>query len=501
MNQPPREASPQTNLQADFCVVGAGFAGLTAALRLQQAGRSVVLLEARDRIGGRVWSDPLSDGTPVDIGGHWVGPGQPFVLRLAREMGVPTYESYHEGDILLVNDEGTAQRFPTGFLDTNPFGLLELGSAFAALDQMAGEVPTTAPWEAVQSRDWDSQTLATWIDTNVDDQFARKVLRATLGVFLPADTAEISLLHLLFIIRAAGGLEGLLLGGQHSAMVGGAQVIVDKINAILGPAVHLNAPVRQITQDSSGVDVVSDAVSVRAGQVIVTIPPALSGFIRYIPPLPPTRAQVIQRMPMGSAIKVTLVYDEAFWRREGLNGTSIATHSPVSGTVDGGLAAGQDRPGLLIAFVAGNHARVLGRLSPAERQEIVVKEVAARFGQFSPQAAQLSQQIVYPPTGLAYIDHDWAAEEWTRGDYSAYLPPGVLTGFKSAIWEQFQRIHWAGTETATEYPGYLDGAVQSGERAAADVLATPSPPPSARASAGNTQGSARRPPATAPPRA
>ncbi|HEX4959287.1 MAG TPA: NAD(P)/FAD-dependent oxidoreductase [Thermoanaerobaculia bacterium] len=474
MNVPAREASLQTNqLQADFCVVGAGYAGLTAALRLQQAGRSVVVLEARDRIGGRVWSDPLSDGTPVDIGGHWVGPHQPFILRLAREMGVSTYKSYQEpGDIVLMDNQGAARRFPYAFLDTNPFGLVELGSAFAALDQMASEVPTSAPWGAVKARDWDSQTLATWIDTNVDDPFARDVLRATLGVFLPSDAAEISLLHMLFIIHAVGGLEGLMIGGQYSGLgSGGAQAVADKIYAILGPAVHLNAPVRQIAQDSSGVDVISDAISVRAGRVIVTVPPTLSGNIRYIPPLPPVRAQVVQRMPMGSVIKATLVYDEAFWRGEGLNGTSIATNSPVVGTADGGLDSDHPRPGLLIAFVGGKQARALGRLSPAARQEIIVKEVAARFSQLIPKMPQLSQQIVYPPTGLPYVDHDWAAEEWTRGDYSAYLPPGVLTGFEVAVWEQFDRIHWAGTETATEHPGYIDGAVQSGERAAADVLA------------------------------
>ncbi|HEX3530644.1 MAG TPA: NAD(P)/FAD-dependent oxidoreductase [Thermoanaerobaculia bacterium] len=469
MNAPAREASLQKNLQAEFCVVGAGYAGLTAALRLHKAHKSVVVLEARGRIGGRVWSDPLSDGTPVDIGGHWVGPQQPFIQKLAREMGISTYKSYQEGDILLVDNQGEAKRFPAAFLDTNPFGLVELGAAFAALDQMASEVPTTAPWEAVKARDWDSQTLATWINTNVDDPFARDVLRATLGVFLPSDTAEISLLHMLFIIHAVGGLEGLMIGGQYSGLgKGGAQAVADKINAILGPAVHLNAPVRQIAQDDSGVEVTSDAVSVRAGRVIVTIPPTLTGHIRYLPPLPPARAQVIQRMPMGSVIKATLVYDEAFWRCEGLSGTSIATNSPVVGTADGGLDKDHDRPGLLIAFVGGNQARALGRLSPAARQEIIVKEVAARFG---PKAAKLSQHIVYPPTGLPYVDRDWAAEEWTRGDYSAYLPPGVLTGFKVTIWEQFDRIHWAGTETATEHPGYIDGAVQSGEQAATDVLA------------------------------
>ncbi len=202
--------------------------------------------------------------------------------------------------------------------------------------------------------------------------------------------------------------------------------------------------------------------------MIVTIPPTLTGHIHYDPPLPPDRAQLVQRMPMGSVIKATLVYDEAFWRHEGLSGGSIALSSPVVSTLDGGLAPGEDKPGLLIAFIGGNSARTLGRLRPAKRQQIVVDTIAARFG---PRATHLSQRVVYPPTGLPYIDHNWAEEEWTRGDFSAYLPPGALTGFVPAIWEPVGRIHWAGTETATEWPGYMDGAVRSGERAAAEVLA------------------------------
>ena len=198
----PKVANAQSTTSArktEFCVVGTGYAGLTAALRLRQAGRSVVVLEARDRVGGRIWSDPLSDGTPVDIGGHWVGPQQKSILRLAREMKVPIFPSYHTGDILLVDERGRARRFSDlDFLLKNLGEFVEFGTAIAQLDRMAQTVPLLAPWNARQAGEWDSQTVATWIKDNMRSDLARSLLRAVVGGVLPADMGELSLLHLLF---------------------------------------------------------------------------------------------------------------------------------------------------------------------------------------------------------------------------------------------------------------------------------------------------------------
>ena len=163
----------QGPLRADVCVVGAGYAGLTAALRLQQAGRSVVVIEARDRVGGRIWSDLLSDGTAIDIGGHWVGPQQLAILRLAREMQVATFPSYDVGDTLFVKKDGTVGLF-NDLLVTNPLALIELQSTFDELDRLAKDVPTEAPWQSPHAADWDAQTVASWIAANVDDPPARR---------------------------------------------------------------------------------------------------------------------------------------------------------------------------------------------------------------------------------------------------------------------------------------------------------------------------------------
>jgi len=456
-------------IQRDFCVVGAGYAGLAGALWLIRAGKSVAVLEARDRVGGRVWSAQLSDGTTIDIGGHWIGPDQKRILQLAKDLKVTTYKSFHTGDVLFVDENGSTHRTD----DILKYGSDELLPALMKLNEMATsrrmsirkDGPNDAPWKAPDAAELDSQTVATWIKTNVANQRARDVLTVLLSA-TGASPEDQSLLWLLYTIKTAGSLLAMLSGqdgAQDSSIVGGADAVARKIGSRLGTDLYLNSPVRQISQDRFGVTVTSDRVTVQAKQVVVAIPATLTGFIQFNPILDPDRAQLIQRMPMGSIIKATLVYDEAFWRKDKLSGQSLALASPVSATLDGGLAAEQDKPGLLIAFVAGQHARMLGRKSPEQRRQIIIDEVAARFGS---QATQLSKTIVYPPTGLGYLDHNWAEEEWTRGDYSAFLPTGVLTGFGSKIRQPSGRIWWAGTETAADWNGYIEGAVRSGQWAA-----------------------------------
>lgn len=449
-------------VEVDLCIVGAGYAGLTAALRLQQAGRSVAVLEARDRVGGRIWSAPLSDGTPIDIGGHWVGPSQRRILALAEEMKVPIFQSYTNGSAVFMTPEGKVIKDLPSRVET------QMDEAIGKLDAMASEVPLDAPWLAPRAAEWDLRTIGGWMADNVSDPFARDLtLVEVLGSIGPV-APEQSLLWVLAAVRGSGGIATMLRDEGAQAIEGGAQAVALRISTKLGDSVHLKSPVRQITQDATSVEVVSDEIKVRAKRVIVTVPRTLAGCIRFEPILPADAAQLIQRMPMGSVIKATLVYDEAFWRQDGLSGLSANVSSPVSSTADGGFEPGRDRPGLMIAFIGSESARLLGRMAPARRQEIVVGEMVKLFG---PRAAQLSRSIVYQPTGLPYIDHNWSEEEWTRGDYAAYLPPGVLTGYGAEIRKPFGRIHWAGTETATEWNIYMDGAVQSGERTAAEVLA------------------------------
>jgi len=452
--------SATDDLNADVCVVGAGYSGLTAAWRLHQAGRAVVVLEARDRIGGRVWTETRPDGSWVDRGAGWLGPGQDRVYALAAEMGVPTYAQYVQGDNVF-ELHGATHRYrgliPKGL---GWWALLAFGLGFARLDRMSRRVPIDAPWQARDALRLDALSFATWVGRwwNVPSRTARELLSTTVEGLFASSCAEVSLLNVLFHVHAAGGLEFQTRvegGAENDRISGGMQAVLDRIAAQMDGAVRLGAPVRSIAQDASGVTLSGDALRVRAARAIVAVPPWQSGVIRYAPPLPTDRALLVQRTPAGYAVKVALVYDDAFWRADGLSGESVALGSPVALTIDG--CGPTPPPGILHAFLAGPAAQRWARLDAAARRAVVLDAVARRFGAAA-------------ATPREYSEHCWADEEWTRGCYMAHYPPGVLTNFGPALRAPFDRIHWAGTETATRSNGFVDGAIRAGERAAEEVL-------------------------------
>lgn len=449
--------------EVDVVVVGAGYAGLTAALRLTQATppKSVIVLEARDRVGGRVYTETLDDGTWLDFGGTWFGPGQDYAYNLACEMCVETYPTYTDGDALIVLEGGKIVRKPWSFPLEDLFpaaaGLLVMDEFVS----MSKQVPLDEPWKASKAHEWDQQTFAAWVHSKLDDDsvaWAETVLNTTMTGFFCIDTAELSLLDALYLLHSHQGIVKLMSvqgGDQQDRVKGGAMAIAKRIQDKLGNAVRLSSPVRQIKQDDNGVEVVSDTVTVRAKQVIMAIPPALAGHVRYDPLLPSDRTLLLQRVPFGSVIKVLAKYDEPFWRKEGLTGQSFAATDPVGVTFDGCTDTG--KPGLMIAFSFGPNARALARLSKEDRKRTFVDALVKRFG---PQAASPN----------FYHEVDWSEEPWTQGGMFAHFPPGVLTSFGSVLREPVGRIHWAGTETSTAFHGSINGAIESGERAAKEVL-------------------------------
>jgi monoamine oxidase len=317
------------------------------------------------------------------------------------------------------------------------------------------------PWNGRRAEAWDARSAGQWINAtgNVPARDARALIGAAIRGLFTCDPSEVSLLHVLYLIRSANGFNRLLTiegGYQQDRVTGGAQTIADRVATELGNALRLRTPVREITQDSNGVVVRGDGIEVRARRVIVAIPPALSGYVSYEPQLPADRALLLQRMPAGSILKISAMYDEPFWRADGLNGQSVATASPIEMTLDASPHDGM--PGVLAAFGFGPHARSLAALEPAERRRVVLATLVDRFG---PRAGE----------PIHYEEIDWADERWSRGCYMAHMPPGVLTQFGRALRTAVGRVHWAGTETATVSHGTIDGAIRSGERAATEVLA------------------------------
>ncbi|MGZ6963745.1 MAG: flavin monoamine oxidase family protein [Acidimicrobiia bacterium] len=447
-------------LTVDVVVVGAGLAGLSAARALVAQGRTVVVLEARDRVGGRVHGQTLSDGeTVVEVGGQWIGPGQHRMIRLSAELGLETFPTYNEGENLL-RFGSTQARYRGAIPRISPLTLADMAQAQTRLDRLARNVPLETPWTARRADGWDSMTFETWITRNARTEKARSLLRLYSEAVFAAEPKDLSLLHVLFYTHSGGGVDalaGVKDGAQQDRYVGGSQRVPIRMAETLGDdVVRLNAPVRRIEQRGAVVTVLADGVLVSAGHVIVAIPPVLSGRIDYDPPLPGYRDQLTQRVPAGSVIKCNVVYDTPFWRADGLTGQATGDEGPVKVVFDNSPPSGS--PGVLLAFLEGAHARVLNRASPGDRRQAVVAGLVKFFG---PKAAAV----------VEYVELDWSEEEWTRGCYGAHFPCGVWTQYGPALREPCGRIHWAGAETATIWSGYMDGALQSGARTATEVLA------------------------------
>jgi monoamine oxidase len=461
-----RQRSRQRH-HADVIVVGAGLSGLTAALRVRHAGRSVLVLEARRRVGGRTLNHPLRHGKVVEVGGQWMGPTQDHIAAMAREFGVRTFKTYNTGNYLFYENGKLTPYEPNGPFGAVPPDLVadaQLEAVLVKLDSMAKSVPLHAPWTADKAQEWDGQTFETFKRSNTLGSGASSLLDLGIESVWACEPRDVSLLHVLFYIHSAGNeqtpgtFERLINtagGAQESRFVGGSQLISTRAAKRLGRRVMLSQAVRRIEQHRSGVIVHTDRLSIRGKRVIVTGPPALTAQIIYEPDLPALRAQLLQRFPQGSAIKVEAVYPRPFWRGEGLAGQVTSDTGPIKITFDNSPPDGS--PGVLLGFVEGHDARVFGTLSARERRAQAVGCFVRYFGSAA-------------ANPIGYIEKNWSEERWTRGCYVGFTPPGVLTDYGPWIRMPFRRIHWAGAETSDYWNGYMDGAVRSGERAAAEVL-------------------------------
>ena len=452
-------------LRADVVVIGGGLAGLSAGRRLAAEELDVVVLEARDRVGGRTLNHPIGDGKVVEVGGQWVGPSQDRVLGVIRELGLETFDTYSDGRNLFEH-AGRLRPYRGEVPHVNPAALLDVQVALTRLERMSRRVSAERPWAAPSAPAWDSQTVASWTRLNMRTALGRALIGLACEAVWAADAADVSLLHFLAYARSGGGLQALIStegGAQQSRIVGGSQRIALGLAERLGDLVMTDEPVWRI-EHGDDVRVIARTVTVRAQRVIVAMSPALAGRLRYSPPLPAGRDQLTQRMPNGSVIKCMAVYEEPFWRADGLSGQVTSDSGPVKVVFDNSPPDGS--PGVLLGFLEGNQARALGRLDAEQRRESVVGCFQRFFG----------ERAAHP---LDYVEKDWSADEWTRGCYGAFMPPNTWSVFGDALRETIGPIHWAGAETATVWMGYMDGAITSGERAAGEVAKALSATPTA----------------------
>lgn len=445
-------------VDADVCVVGAGYAGLTAARRLTQAGKMVVVLEARDRIGGRIWTEHLSDGTPVDRGGAWLAPSHDAMFALAAEVGATTYRTHVKGAHLLV--DGARNRKYTGLIPKiSPIAVASIALAQAKVDRWSRQVPLDAPWTAPKAPEWDHRTLADFIEhCGIRKGIGRELFTMAVRGLFTGDLNDVSFLHFLYLVRAHGSINTLFSiekGSQENMVDGGAGSIARRVADDLGDAIRLNAAVRSITQAGDRVVVDSGDLVVSAPHAVVAIPPALDLEIVWDPVLPDDRLTLYRNAVGGPETKTLVVYETPFWREDGFSGQTSEPHSAAEVTLDASPASGS--PGVIACFTFGPVADRIDALDPAERRQAVIDALVARLG---PRAASPVELIETP----------WWKEEWTRGCSFAHLRPGILSEFGPLLREPWGRVHWAGTETSTISHGAMDGAVRSGHRAATEIL-------------------------------
>ena len=429
----------------DCLVIGGGFAGLTAALVLRRAGRSVAVLEARDRIGGRARTTELLPGLPVDLGGQWVGPGQKRMLALADTHGARLVRSFETGrglisDCGLVGELGA----PSGELGARAY--LEIGRALAAFDARV----------AMAEGEGEGQSVADWIVESVKEPAARRLLQAIFRIQLAREPETVPIARALEFValtgRSLADLMSMSGGALESRFAQGTGALLAKMAEPLTAGLLLNAPAVSIEQNAESVLVRTRAGDFRARRAIVAVPPNVVSRIEFSPGLSGERTALLGSYRMGSVVKCLAVYEAPFWRARGLSGLASATDGPLVSVCDNSPEG--DGRGVLLAFAAGESAVRLANLASEERRALVLNELARLFG---PEA--------WRPA--AYTDRVWSEEEWTGGGFFALTHEARAS---ERLREPTGRLHWAGTETAREWMGFMEGAVESGERAADEVI-------------------------------
>jgi putrescine oxidase len=445
--------------ERDVVVIGAGATGLTAATRLRDAGRSVVVLEARDRVGGRLLTDEI-DGQMYEVGGQWVSPDQTALIGALERLGLETYPRYREGQSVYVGADGEAKRFTGDIFPASAHTEGEIARLIGLLDELVASLDVAAPWEHPRAAEFDHLSFRGWLEQQSDDAEARDNIALFIAdAMLTKPAHAFSLLQALLMAASAGSFAHLVDADfiLDRRVVGGLQQVPLRLAASLdADDLRLCQPVRGIRYDDTGVTVTTDELTVAARHAIVAVPPNLYSRIDYSPPLPRLRQQAQQHVSLGLVIKVHASYPTPFWRDAGLSGTAFSPYQIVHEAYDNSNF-GEQR-GTLVGFVSDEKADALFRLDPGDRKARILASLAEYYG----------QEALDP---VVYYESDWAAEEWTQGAYAASFDLGGLTRYGAMQLEPVGPIRFGSSDTAAEGYQHVDGAIRVGERLAAEILA------------------------------
>jgi monoamine oxidase len=444
-------------MRYDVIIIGAGYAGLTAARKLQQAGKNILLLEARNRVGGRIYTKWVDDKTYVDLGGQWIGPTQEKMYALCKEYQTETFPTYDTGksSLFLFNQLKSYK----GLIPPLPlFALLNLNKGIQRITKLSKKINLQEPWLSPEAKIWDQMSAEEWMQQTMKNDKARILFQVAYEAIFATHPSKISMLHTLFYIKSGKDFDSLMNiknGAQQDRIMGGAQSVCDKMAEELKGVLHLDKAVLSISQNEEGVDIKGADFLFQAKKVIVAIPPAVAGKIHYEQALPGNRVLLMQQQFMGNVVKCYAIYKKPFWRERQLNGLSAMPDELVSVTFDNSPKDGNR--GILMGFSLAEKAKQLMQFDEARRKELVLD----CFSKFLGEGAKDCE---------IYVDQYFTDEAWSLGCYAGMMPPNAVTTCGAALREPCGHIHWAGTETSDVWNGYMEGAVLSGERVSNEVM-------------------------------
>ena len=460
-------ADSATPSDVDVVVVGAGLSGLTAARQLRRHGLKVHLLEARARTGGRMIRQTTRTGAVIDMGGQWGGETHHRFKKLVEELGIERFPSYYDGQGVLVWDgqrvvadmakkpSDSVLLFEADQIQQPAEEVAKAKQAMKAFRAIVASVNPARPWTAPNATELDRTTIRAWCEKNSSSRLSDFELEwlSVVGGSGGFDPWDASILHLAWTQSVAPQDEA----PESWLLKGAAGQIAERLTTELQPFISLNAPAHAIEQDGNGVTIrFGQGQTIKAKAAIVAIPPPLRQRITFTPDLPAETRSFLQRSPMGSMIKVFAIYNTAFWRNSNLNGFGVGNLKTLELTADSSLPSGS--PGILASFVTASAAVAFQQKTAKEQRQAVLEDLIAYWG---PEAGAPEELII----------QNWNHEAWSTGAFTSFVTPGAWTTYGQGWQQSHGRVHWAGTEASSRWPGYFEGAIEAGIQASSKVLA------------------------------
>ena len=440
----------------DVVIVGAGATGLTAAYRLHQAGKDVVVLEARDRVGGRLWTRTVDD-VELELGGQWISPDQSALLSMLRELELETFPRYRDGRSVYIGLDDSRRLFTGDLFPVTEDTERELLRLIELIDDLAASMDPAMPWGMDDASALDQISFQTWLDANTDDAEARDAIALFVGAAMLTKPAHaFSMLQAVQLAASAGGFCSLVDSEfiLDRRVVGGMQGLTNRLADRLEGRVKLCSPIHSIEWSPERATVQTPMQSYSAPHVILAVPPTLVSRIHFSPALPPVHQQWRQHQSFGHVIKVQATYNTAFWRDLGLSGTAFSPYQVVHEAYDN--TGFGDQRGTLVGFVSDATADRLRLLGADSRRSEILASFVRYFG---------------PPAAdpIAYHESDWFADDWTGGAYATSFAIGGIVRYGSHVAEAVGPMHFGSSDVAGEGFQHVDGAIRMGHGLAARI--------------------------------